>query len=82
MTSEEIRSLVEQLEGIVAIIQTAHPEDRRAVYQEINVSITYHTDGRLHVKAGPSPCTNECVGGGTRTLTPRAPAAGWFLVAA
>lgn len=65
MTGEEIRSLVEQLKGIVAILQTADPEDRRAVYQELNVSITYHTDGRLHVKAGPSACTNDCVGGGT-----------------
>jgi site-specific DNA recombinase len=65
LTGEEIRSLVEQLKGIVAILQTADPEDRRAVYQELNVSIRYHTDGRLHVKAGPSACTNECVGGGT-----------------
>jgi hypothetical protein len=51
--------------GIVAILQNADPEDRRAVYRELNVSIRYHTDGRLHVKAGPSACTNECVGGGT-----------------
>ncbi len=65
MTSEEIRSLVEQLKGIVAILQTTHPEHRRAVYQVLNVSITYHTDGRLHVDARPSPCTNERVGGGT-----------------
>ena len=65
LTGGEIRSLVEQLKGIVAILQTADPEDRRAVYQELNVSIRYHTDGRLHVKAGSSPCTNECVGGGT-----------------
>ena len=65
MTGEEIRSVVEQLKGIVAILQNADPEDRRAVYQELNVSIRYHTDGRLHVKAGPSACTNECVGGGS-----------------
>ena len=65
MTGEEIRSLVEQLKGIVAILQTADAEDRRAVYQELNVSIRYHTDGRLHVKAGPGACTNERVGGGT-----------------
>ena len=31
MTAEEIRSLVEQLKGIVAILQTADPEDRRSV---------------------------------------------------
>ncbi len=65
MTREEIRSIVEQLKGIVAILNEADPEDRRVVYQELNVSITYHTDGRLHVKAGPSACTNDRVGGGT-----------------
>jgi hypothetical protein len=63
MTRDDIRSLVEQLKGIVALLNNADPDDRRAVYQELNVSITYHTDGRLHVKAGPKPCTNECVGG-------------------
>ena len=59
MTGEEIRSLVEQLRGIVSILQKADPEDRRAVYQELNVSIDYHTDGRLHVKAGPNACTDR-----------------------
>lgn len=52
MAGEEIRLLVEQLRGIVSILQHADPDDRRAVYQELNVSIDYHTDGRLHVKAG------------------------------
>ncbi len=63
MTREEIRSLVEQLMGIVGVLQNAHPDDRRAIYQELNVSIRYHTDGRIHVKAGPRACTDECVGG-------------------
>jgi len=65
MTRQEIRSIVEQLTGIVALLNSADPEDRRAVYRELNVSITYHTDGRLHVQAGPKRCNNECVGGGT-----------------
>ncbi|MEO8698110.1 MAG: hypothetical protein ABI658_31725 [Acidimicrobiales bacterium] len=82
MTAEEIGLLVEQLKGIVAILQTADPEDRRAVYQELNVSIRYHADGRLHVKAGPNACTNECVGGTTQTVTPRAPTVGAFDSAA
>ena len=56
--------IASQLKGIVGVLQNAHPEDRRAIYQELNVSIRYHTDGRLHVKAGPSACTNERVGGG------------------
>jgi hypothetical protein len=32
-------------------------------YQGLNVSIEFHTDGRLHVKAGPAVCTNDRVGG-------------------
>ncbi len=65
MTGEEIRSLVGQLKGLVALLEGADPADRRAVYQELNVSIEFHTDGRLHVKAGPNVCTNDRVGGGT-----------------
>ncbi|MEO8696047.1 MAG: hypothetical protein ABI658_21180 [Acidimicrobiales bacterium] len=34
------------------------PRGPTSIYQELNVSIRYHTDGRLHVKAGPSACTN------------------------
>jgi hypothetical protein len=51
MTGEEIRSLVEQLKEILAILQTADPEERRAAYNELNISVRYHTNGRLHVKA-------------------------------
>ena len=40
-------------------------------YQELNVSIEFHTDGRLHVKAGPDVCTNDRVGGTSSTLRPR-----------
>ena len=79
MTGEEIRSLVEQLKGIVAKLHTADPEDRRAVYQELNVSIRYHTDSRLQLKVGPSAYTNVRVGGGTRTITPQTPSSGWFV---
>ncbi|MBK5267192.1 MAG: recombinase family protein [Acidimicrobiia bacterium] len=65
LSKDDIRSLVLQSKGIVEILAQADPEDRRAVYQELGVSITYHRDGRLHVSAGPAPCTNNGVGGGT-----------------
>ncbi len=80
MTGEEIRSLVEQLKGIVGVLENAYPEDRRSIYQELNVSVHYHTDGRLHVKAGPSTCTNECVGGASSTVTPRQLGTGEYQV--
>jgi hypothetical protein len=75
MTGEEIRSLVHQLKGLVALLENADPADRRAVYQKLNVSIEFHTDGRLHVRARPSACTNDRVGGPSSTRCPRLPSA-------
>ncbi len=65
LTSAEIKDLVSQLKGIVAILDNADPIDRKAVYSELNLSIVYHDDGRMQVSAGPDACTNKCVGGGT-----------------
>ncbi len=65
LTSTEIKNLVRQLKGIVAILANADPEDRKAVYSELNLAVVYHDDGRMQVSAGPDACTNECVGGGT-----------------
>ena len=65
LTSTEIKDLVRQLKGIVAILANADPEDRKAVYSELNLAVVYHDDGRMQVSAGPDACTNECVGGGT-----------------
>ena len=47
----EIKELVGQLKGIVNILHNADPEDRKAVYQEPNLSIVYHDDGRIEVSA-------------------------------
>ena len=65
LTAGEIKNLVGQLKGIVEILSNADPEDRKAVYQELNLAVVYHDDGRMQVTAGPDACTNECVGGGT-----------------
>ncbi len=65
LTSAEIKDLVGQLKGIVAILATAEPADRKAVYSALNLAVVYHDDGRMQVSAGPDACTNKCVGGGT-----------------
>ena len=52
----------------------------KPVYSELNLSIVYHDDGRMQVSAGPDACTNKCVGGGSRTLTPQAETP-WMAVA-
>jgi len=63
LTSAEIKHLVRQLKGIVATLANAEPEDRKAVYSELSLTVVYHNDGRMQVSAGPDACTNECVRG-------------------
>ena len=41
----------------------ADPEDRKAVYRELNLAVVYDDDGRMQATAGPDACANECVGG-------------------
>ena len=50
-TKNEIKALVRQLEDIVGTVAKADPEDKRAVYDELGVNLTYHQDGRVHVAA-------------------------------
>jgi hypothetical protein len=72
LTADEIKTLVRQLKGIVEILNNADPEDRKAVYKELNLAVVYHEDGRMQVTAGPDACTDECVGGATLTQSTRA----------
>src|SRR5579859_3734604 len=48
-TKNEIKALVRQLKDIVGTLANAHPEDKRALYDELGVDLTYHQDGRVHV---------------------------------
>jgi site-specific DNA recombinase len=63
-TAAEIRALVRQLTDIVAVLADADPADKRAVYDELGVNLTYYPDGRVHVAAG-SRVLGVRVGGGT-----------------
>ena len=56
----------------------AEPEDRNAVYNELNLTIVYHDDGRIQASAGPDACTNERVGGGIATLNPHPARSNWI----
>jgi len=49
MTAAEIRDMVERMQGILAILQSASTEDRRKVYEAAQLSITYDHD-RKRVK--------------------------------
>ena len=63
-TKNEIKALIRQLKDIVGTLAAAGPEDKRAVYDELGVNLTYHQDGRIHVAAG-SRVLRDRVGGGT-----------------
>ncbi len=64
LNSSEIKTLVRQLKDIVAVLADADPEDKRAIYDELGVNLTYHPDGRVHVGAGGG-VLGVRVGGGT-----------------
>ena len=49
------------------MLEEADPEDRKAVYSELNLAVVYHDDARMQVSAGPDACTNDGVGGATLT---------------
>ncbi len=63
-TTAEIRALVAQLKSIVTVLADADPDDKRAIYAELGVNLTYHPDGRIRVGAGAG-VLGGCVGGGT-----------------
>ena len=51
-TKAEIRALVAQLKNIVTVLADADADDKRAIYAELGVNLTYHLDGRIRVGAG------------------------------
>ena len=65
MTRSEIREIVLDLRGMFELLQRADLADRKAVYDALNLDIVYRADGKIQVGAGPVPCTDKCVGGGT-----------------
>jgi site-specific DNA recombinase len=64
LTRGEIKALVRQLNDIVAVLANANPADKRAIYDELGVNLTYHPDGRVQVGAG-GRVLRVRVGGGT-----------------
>jgi len=52
LTESEVKSLVAQPRDIVAVLAGADPLDKRTVYKELSVKLTYYPDGRVHVSAG------------------------------
>lgn len=66
LTQPEIKALVTQLRDIASILADAGPKDRRAVYDELGVTLTYHPDrNAVRVAAGEPHVLRVCVGGGT-----------------
>jgi hypothetical protein len=82
LPTAEVKAIVTQPKGIVAILDNADPEDRKAVYRVPNLSVINHGDGPMQVTAGPEACTNACVGGGITTLNPHPAGSAWLSLQA
>lgn len=66
MTKTQIRELVAQLRDVVGVLANASPADRRAVYDELGVNLTYHPDTKtIKAGAGAPHVLRVGVGGGT-----------------
>ena len=73
---------MKRLNEIVGVLEGASPEVKRAIYDELGVTLTYHPDTkRVRAAAGGPGVLRVRVGRGTRTITPRAPSFGWFVAA-
>jgi hypothetical protein len=53
MTTDDIRTLVEAISGIAAILRAAHPADKAELYRELGLRLTYEPGPRL-IKAEAS----------------------------
>jgi site-specific DNA recombinase len=81
LTKYQVRALVAGLRDIVSTLADADPEDKAELYRQLGITLTYSPDGRVNVQVLPRG-VNVRVGGGTRTLTPRAAIAGEYRAAA
>ena len=62
----QLRALVEALRDIVGLLADADDEDRKELYQQLGISLTYHPDGKVLVEALPRGVMVR-VGGATQT---------------
>ena len=65
LTPNEIKAMVAQLRDIVAVLADADPVDKRIIYDQLGVKLTYRSDGTVHVAAGAPHVLGVGVGGGT-----------------
>jgi hypothetical protein len=62
MTADEIRTIVDALSGIGAILQAADPSDKIEIYRQVGLRLTYKPGLRL-ISAEATPngsCTKVC----------------------
>ena len=80
---DDIRAGIEALGPVIAVLETAEPALKAELYSSLNLRLTYQPErNSVAVEAAPAPCAKVRVGGGTRTVTPRASADGEFAIAA
>ncbi|WP_280382768.1 recombinase family protein [Nocardia wallacei] len=72
MNPEEIRQLVDNIGGLLAILRTADPNDKREIYRQLGLKLTYNHNTRTVVaEAAPQPPVGPVVVSGGGLEPPR-----------
>jgi site-specific DNA recombinase len=72
MTEEEIRTLVEALGGMLAVLKEADPADKAEVYRQLGLKITYQHEERVALaEVQPRPPVGVVVVSGGGLEPPR-----------
>jgi len=80
MSQLEIQALINQLRDLTQALPSISVEDRRAVYDELGVSLSYQPESKtVGTGAGAPHVLRVGVGGATHAITPRADS-GWISV--
>jgi site-specific DNA recombinase len=82
LTPADIDALMTELGGLTTILGAATLPEKTAIYQALGLRLVYQPDDNAVVATADLGRVLRRVGGATRTLTPRAPAAGHFALAA
>ena len=64
LTKTQVKALISAMRDIVEVLADAEPADKAELYNELGVSLEYHPDGTVAVKAQPRGVKVR-VGGGT-----------------
>jgi hypothetical protein len=82
LSPTNIDALLSALGGLASVLSDATATEKGSIYQDLRLTLVYHPADKTVVATAGLGSVLSRVGGGTRTLTPRAPALGEFRAVA